>query len=190
MPRHSEVRPGSEIQGQHSTGSIEAPASPCGPALFGAMIAVPYHGAAKRCGDDNELADDTGIEGSQMADRPDRTTASDAPWTDVPADSDVIPGTEEPDPAEVVGDEGDERDLASPRVDESRDSYRRDTLDERLAEEEPEAVLRGEPDAEAGALVAPVDASDDATLAEDDADDDDEVDDLGAEDAAVHIIEE
>jgi hypothetical protein len=125
-----------------------------------------------------------------MTDRPDRTTASDAPWLDVPADSDVIPGTEEPEPAEVVGDEGDEHDIATPRVDESRDSYQRDTLDERLAEEEPEAVLRGEPDAEAGALVAPIDADDDATLGEKDADADDEVDDLAAEDAAVHIIEE
>jgi hypothetical protein len=129
-------------------------------------------------------------EGSSMTDQPDRTTASDAPWLDVPADSDVVPGTEEPEPAEVVGDEGDEHDIASPRVDESRDSYQRDTLDERLAEEEPEAVLRGEPDAEAGALVAPTDADDDATLAEKDADADDEVDDQGAEDAAVHIIEE
>jgi hypothetical protein len=125
-----------------------------------------------------------------MSDQPDRTTASDAPWLDVAADSDVIPGTEEPEPAEVVGDEGDEHDTVSPRIDESRDSYQRDTLDERLAEEEPEAVLRGDTDADAGALVAPIDADDDATLEEDDADADDEVEDLPAEDAAVHIIEE
>lgn len=125
-----------------------------------------------------------------MSDEPDRSTASDAPWLDVPADSDVIPGTEEPEPAEVVGDEGEERDTVSPRLDESRDSYQRDTLDERLAEEEPEALLRGEPDAEAGALVAPIDADDDASLEEKDADEDDEVDDLSAEDAAVHIVEE
>jgi hypothetical protein len=125
-----------------------------------------------------------------MTDQPDRTTASDAPWLDEPADSDVIPGTEEPEPAEVVGDEGDEHDIATPRIDESRDSYQRDTLDERLAEEEPEARLRGEPDAEAGALVAPIDADDDSSLEEDDADADDEVEDLPAEDAAVHIIEE
>ena len=125
-----------------------------------------------------------------MTDQPDRTTASDAPWLDEPADSDVIPGTEEPEPAEVVGDEGDEHDIATPRIDESRDSYQRDTLDERLAEEEPEAVWRGEPDAEAGALVAPIDANDDASLEEEDADADDEVEDLPAEDSAVHIIEE
>jgi hypothetical protein len=125
-----------------------------------------------------------------MTDQPDRKTASDAPWRDVPADSDVIPGTEEPDPAEVVGDEGDERDLTSPRVDESRDSYQRDTLDERLAEEEPEALLRGSPDAEAGQLVAPEDTTEDVTVAEDDADADDEPDELSAEEAAVHIRKE
>jgi hypothetical protein len=125
-----------------------------------------------------------------MSDEPDRSTASDAPWLDVAADSDVIPGTEEPEPAEVVGDEGEERDTVSPRLDESRDSYQRDTLDERLAEEEPEAVLRGEPDAEAGGRVAPIGADDDASLEEKDADEDDEVDDLSAEDAAMHITEE
>jgi hypothetical protein len=125
-----------------------------------------------------------------MTDQPDRTTASDAPWLDVPADSDVIPGTEEPDPAEVVGEDGDERDLASARLDEPFDPYQRDTLDERLAEEEPEATLRGIPAAQAGELVAPEDAGDEVTLAEDDPDADDEVVDLGAEDAAVHIRDE
>jgi hypothetical protein len=125
-----------------------------------------------------------------MADRPDRTAASDAPWNDVPADSDVIPGTEEPAPAEVVGEEGNERDLTSSQLDEPRDPYQRDTLDERLAEEEPEAVLRGTPAPQAGELVAPEDAEDDVSVAEDDPDADDEVDELGAEDAAVHIREE
>src|SRR6202049_1706712 len=90
-----------------------------------------------------------------MADRPDRATASEAPWNDVPADSDVVPGTEEPAPAEVVGDDGAERDLASSQLDELRDPYQRDTLDERLAEEEPEASLRGVPAPQAGALVGP-----------------------------------
>ncbi len=125
-----------------------------------------------------------------MADRPDRTTASDAPWNDVPADSDVVPGIEEPAPAEVVGDDGDERDLASSQLDELRDPYQRDTLDERLAEEEPEATLRGVPAPQAGELVAPEDSADDVTLAEDDPDADGEVDELGAEDAAIHIHEE
>jgi len=36
----------------------------------------------------------------------------DLPWNDEPADRDVVPGTEEPDPAEVEGDEGDEVDVS------------------------------------------------------------------------------
>jgi len=38
----------------------------------------------------------------------------DLPWNDVPADSDVVPGSEEPDPAEVEGDDGDEVDVSHP----------------------------------------------------------------------------
>jgi hypothetical protein len=125
-----------------------------------------------------------------MADRPDRTTASDAPWNDVPADSDVVPGAEEPAPAEVVGDDGDEHDLASSQLDELRDPNQRDTLDERLAEEEPEASLRGLPAAQARQLVAPEVSEDDVTLAEDDLDADEEVDEPSAEEAAIHIDEE
>jgi hypothetical protein len=127
-----------------------------------------------------------------MTDQPDRKTPADAPWNDVPADSDVFPGTEEPDPAEVVGEEGDEHDLASRSLDEPRDAYQRDTLDERLAEEEPEAVLRDEPDAQAGVLMAPERGGDDVIVGEDDADaeSDGNVDEPGAEDAAVHITQE
>jgi len=127
-----------------------------------------------------------------MSDQPDRSTPSDAPWNDVPADSDVFPGTEEPDPAEVVGEEGDEHDLASRSLDEQRDAYQRDTLDERLAEEEPEAVLRDEPDAQAGVLMAPERGGDDVTVGENDADteSDGAVDEPGAEDAAMHITQE
>lgn len=120
-------------------------------------------------------------------DRPDRKTAPDSPWRDIPADSDVIAGTEEPDPAEVVGEEGDEHDVASRRLDEPTDAYHRDTLDERLAEEEPEAPLRGEPEDEAGSLQAPEHGRDDALLAESDPDGDDDPDELGAEEAAIHI---
>jgi hypothetical protein len=120
-------------------------------------------------------------------DRSDRTTAADSPWRDVPADSDVIPGTEEPDPAEVVGEEGEERDIASPRLDEPTDPYHRDTLDERLAEEEPEASLRGLPEAEAGALQAPESGGDDVLGAEPDPDADDDPDEPGAEEAAIHL---
>jgi hypothetical protein len=109
--------------------------------------------------------------------------AADAPWRDVPADSDVVSGTEEPDPAEVVGDEGDERDPVSHRLDESTDIYRRDTLDERLAEEEPEAPLRGQPAAEADQLQAPERGGDDVIVEETE----DDPDELAAEDAAIHV---
>jgi hypothetical protein len=127
-----------------------------------------------------------------MSDEPDRSTASDAPWNDAPADSDAIPGTEEPDPAEVVGEEGEEYDLASRSLDEPRDSYQRDTLDERLAEEEPEAGLRSDAEPEAGTLMAPERAGDDVIVGEDDADAEfeGEVDEPSAEDAAVHIQED
>jgi hypothetical protein len=120
-------------------------------------------------------------------DLPDRKAAPDSPWRDIPADSDVIIGTEEPDPAEVVGEEGDERDLASSGLDKPTDIYRRDTLDERLAEEEPEDSLRGQPDPEAGELQAPERGGDDVFAKEDDSDPDSDSDELGAEDAAVHI---
>ncbi|HWF58065.1 MAG TPA: hypothetical protein VG520_06910 [Candidatus Dormibacteraeota bacterium] len=105
----------------------------------------------------------------------------------MPADSDVVPGTEEPDPAEVVGAEGDERDPVSHRLDEPTDIYQRDTLDERLAEEEPEAPLRGQPAAEADQLQAPEQGGDDVIAGEEEADDDEDPDELGAEEAAIHI---
>lgn len=123
-------------------------------------------------------------------DVPDRETAADSPWRDVPADSDVISGTEEPDPAEVVGEEGDERDPVSRSLDEPKDIYQRDTLDERLAEEEPEASLRGQADLEAGQLQAPERGGDDVLVEESDPDPDDDGDELGAEDAAIHLQSE
>ena len=116
----------------------------------------------------------------------DQSTTPDAPWRDSPADSDAIPGSEEPDPAEVVGEDGDERDLASPRL-RPDDIYQHDTLDERLAEEEPEAVLHGSPDAQAGEFQAPERGGDDLIAGEADADPDDDPDEPGAEDAAIHI---
>jgi hypothetical protein len=96
---------------------------------------------------------------------PDHSTAPDAPWRDSPADSDAIPGSEEPDPADVVGEDGDERDLASPRQREPDNIYQHETLDERLAEEEPEAVLHGSPDAQAGEFQAPERGGDDRSPA-------------------------
>jgi len=121
---------------------------------------------------------------------PDHSTATDAPWRDSPADSDAIPGTEEPEPAEVVGEDGDEHDLASPRLREPDNIYQHDTLDERLAEEVPEAALHGSPDAEAGQFQAPEHGGDDLVAGEADFDPDDDSDELGAEDAAIHIRDE
>ncbi len=113
--------------------------------------------------------------------------ADDAPWNDVPADSDVIPGTEEPDPAEVEGDEGDEVDVSRPPVPDVSAQYHRDTLDERLAEEEPDRVA-AEQDDEAGEIQAAESGEDDLTLGLGESDDDDDAqDDEAAEDAAVHI---
>src|SRR4029077_4041406 len=74
-----------------------------------------------------------------MSDRsPTNVPAGDLPWNDVPADSDVVPGTEEPDPAEVEGDEGDEVDVSHPPVPDISLKYQQETLDERLAEEVPD----------------------------------------------------
>jgi hypothetical protein len=114
----------------------------------------------------------------------------DLPWTDVPADSDVVPGTEEPDPAEVEGDEGEEVDVSYPGSRDPADKYRRDTLDQRLAEEEPDRVPR-EQDAEAGEFQAPESGDDDISVERGEADQA-EASDAGneaAEDAAVHIDE-
>jgi hypothetical protein len=116
----------------------------------------------------------------------------DLPWNDTPADSDAPLGSGEPDPAEVTGDEDDpalhDASLAGRLHDV--DEYRRDTLDERLSEEEPDgAELSQKP--EAGDLQAPEAGDDDiaVTRSERDAwespeDDDDE----SAEEAAVHVI--
>jgi len=121
-------------------------------------------------------------------DVPDRKTRPDSPWRDVPADSDTVPGTEEPDPAEVVGDEGEERDIATAKFNEPTDFFQQDTLDERLAEEEPELTLVPDlPDPEAGELQTPERGGDDVLVAEADPDPDDDPDEPAAEDAAIHI---
>src|SRR5205807_10582693 len=80
----------------------------------------------------------------------------DLPWNDVPADSDVVAGSEEPDPAEVVGDEDDpaKRDLAARRRLDQQTEYTQDTLDQRLAEEEPDVAARTAPK-ERGEIQAP-----------------------------------
>jgi hypothetical protein len=114
----------------------------------------------------------------------------DLPWNDVPADSDVPQGSGEPDPAEVEGDEGEEFDAASPRIPDPYAKYRPDTLDERLAEEEPELPLRGEAAAEAGGLQSADEGDEDVDFGEDDVIDPVEGEDPAAEEAAIHIRSE
>ena len=115
----------------------------------------------------------------------------DLPWNDTPADSDAPFGSGEPDPAEVSGDEDDpairDSSLASRLHDV--DEYRRETLDERLSEEEPDTATRAE-EREAGALQAPESGDDDIALlrGEPDQSDSDDDSDQAAEDAAVHVI--
>ncbi len=111
----------------------------------------------------------------------------DLPWNDVPADSDVPPGSTEPDPAEVVGDEGEEVDAAAHRVPDPYAKYHQETLDQRLAEEEPDRGARGEPDPEAGGLEAAEPGGDDVDLGEADETDPVEAEDTAAEEAAIHI---
>jgi hypothetical protein len=108
----------------------------------------------------------------------------DLPWNDVPADSDVVPGTEEPDPAEVEGDEGDEVDVSHPASPDPYLKYQQESLDERLAEEVPDGTLL-EQAPEAGELQSAESGDDDLALEAGEPDDGDE--DEAAEDSAVHI---
>jgi hypothetical protein len=122
----------------------------------------------------------------QMSDHPE-----DLPWNDTPDDSDAPPGTGEPAPAEVVGDEDDPAQLdlsLDPRL-QDVDEYRRETLDERLSEEEPDRAAQGE-EPEAGELQAPESGDDDISLQRGERDVLDSDGDGGesAEDSAVHLI--
>jgi len=115
----------------------------------------------------------------------------DLPWNDSPADSDAPPGSEEPDPAEVDGDEDDpaQRDASlRPRY-RDVDEYRRDTLDERLSEEEPDRAAQFQ-EPGAGELQAPESGDDDIQVLRGERDQDDASDPLdeAAEDAAIHVI--
>ena len=114
----------------------------------------------------------------------------DLPWNDVPADSDVPPGSTEPDPAEVVGDEGEEVDVASPRVPDPYAKYQVESLDQRLAEEEPDPALRGEPDPEATGLQPAETGYDEFDLGEEDETDPVEAAEAATEEAAIHIRRE
>jgi hypothetical protein len=116
--------------------------------------------------------------------------SEDLPWNDVAADSDTMSADPEPDPAEVVGDEDDdaEEDLASHRVPDPYEKYRPESLDQRLAEEEPEATLQLAEDAEAGEVQAPEAGGDDVDQGEDDPiGPAGEIDEAAAEDAALHV---
>lgn len=113
----------------------------------------------------------------------DDSNARDLPWNDSPADDAIIPGATEPDPAEVVGSDDDPTDLAGRPI---NDPNVRESLDERLAEEEPDTPVQTGPDG-AVQLILGDDGTDvDADEAESD-DDGDEQSELGAEEAAVHI---
>ncbi len=112
----------------------------------------------------------------------------DLPWNDAPADSEQPPGSEEPEPAEVVGEEGDESDTTGPRVPDPYEKYQRESLDDRLAEEEPDHGS-GRPAADlAGGLVDPDQGGGDVYRA--DQEDADDVDEPGAEDGAIHMRDE
>jgi hypothetical protein len=115
----------------------------------------------------------------------------DLPSNDAPADSDAPLGSGEPDPAEVTGDEDDpaKEDASLAGRLHDVDEYRRDTLDERLSEEEPDRAAQSE-EPEVGGVQAPETGDDDILLqrGEPDLFDGGDGDDESAEEAAVHII--
>lgn len=107
----------------------------------------------------------------------------DLPSDNSPDDDALVPGAVEPDPGEVVGSDNSPRDLAAHAF---NDPNVRETLDERLAEEEPDRLASGRSDG-AVQLILGEDGEDmDADSAEGDDDEGDDGD-LGAEEAAVHI---
>ncbi|MGA7988986.1 MAG: hypothetical protein WCB51_11380 [Candidatus Dormiibacterota bacterium] len=119
-----------------------------------------------------------------MSDHPE-----DLPWNDSPADSDAPPGTGEPAPAEVVGDEDDPAQLdlsLDPRL-QDVDEYRRETLDERLLEEEPDRAAQAQ-EPEVGELQAPESGDDDISLQSAEHDGRESDGGESAEDAAVHLV--
>jgi len=108
----------------------------------------------------------------------------DLPWNDVPADDGALPGSLEPDPAEVVGDEDNARDTASPRQ-----SGERESLDARLAQEAPDRPVRGT-DQQAPSLLAGDEGEDDIAAGEPDTYDPAEEDEPPAEEAAIHVVDD
>jgi hypothetical protein len=116
-----------------------------------------------------------------MAQRPpDGRDDEDMPWNDSPADSSAFPGHEEPDPANVVGDEDNPRDTS---LRDQENLTEADTLEERLRAEVPEGT-RGS--RRAGMEIADGDDSDTDNYSSGDSDDDAD-DDLSAEEAALNL---
>jgi len=102
------------------------------------------------------------------------------PWNDSPADSDALPGSEEPDPAEVVGDEDNPRDVSLRR---RVDLGEADTIEERLKAEVRDRVTDS---ARGGMELAEQDGDDLEGYTSGDDGEDDQGGDLPAEEAAVN----
>jgi len=116
-----------------------------------------------------------------MAQRPrDRRGDEDMPWNDSPADSSAYPGHEEPDPANVVGDDDNPRDTSLRHQENLTEG---DSLEERIRAEVPEGTSEGRP---AGIEITDVEDSDSDSNSSGDSDDDSD-DDLPAEEAAMHL---
>lgn len=113
----------------------------------------------------------------------DDANASQLPSNDSPDDDALVPGASEPDPADVVGDDDNPRDLAGHPI---NDPNVRESLDERLSEEEPDTAASAEPDDAVQLILGEDNEDDEADEAEGD-DDEDDASELGAEEAAVHI---
>jgi hypothetical protein len=111
----------------------------------------------------------------------DDTNTIDKPWDDSPDDDAAIEDALEPDPAEVVGSDESPRDRAAHPI---NDPNVRESLDERLAEEDPDRPVH----ARAGDAVQLILGADDEDADEAEGDDDgDDQSDLDAEEAAVHL---
>ena len=121
-----------------------------------------------------------------------REHPGDQPWNDSPADEDLPAGVVEPAPAEVIGDEDDdaEEDIAAPRIPNPIDKYIRETLDQRLAEEEPDQI-GARRDHGGVELVDPRTSGGDVRPSEpDEWDGTAPAEDQPAEEAAIHVVDE
>jgi hypothetical protein len=109
----------------------------------------------------------------------------DLPWNDEPGDTLAWPSGQEPEPAEVDGAGRDH----SHHVTDGSDLNRRDSLDQRLAAEEPDLPVRAARDTRGTSLQDGEHGEEDIEVAERDPDAlfDAENDDLPAEEAAIHI---